>query len=154
MVGELKMTWKWPYHFFLFLFSLYYLVTKQLPIFILLPRRRKKIILQHNVVQFTWMISHRFDSFIAFLRVHLSPVLGSWEQAHDNPSKESLKAWEVSVVYVADGQRIDPLVECWVNFHTSPSSRCKCARIRAQVSPWHPWQVFCSLYPKASLSRA
>lgn len=94
------------------LFHFFLCTKKQLPIFILLPRRRKKIILRHNVAQLTWMISHRFDSFIAFLRVHLSLVLGSWEQAHDNPSKGSLKAWEVSAVYVADGQRIDPLVEC------------------------------------------
>ena len=70
------------------------------------------IILGHNV-QFTWMISHRFDSFIVFLTVGLSPVLGSWEGADDNHRLNgSLRPYEVSVVYTADGQRIDLLVEC------------------------------------------
>ena len=78
---------------------------KQLPIFILLPRTMKKIILWH-VLQFMWMISHRFDSFIAFLTVGLSPVLGSWEGAHDNTSNGFLKPLEDSAVYVANEEQI------------------------------------------------
>ena len=80
------------------------------------------------------MISHRFDSFIVFLTVGLSPVLGSWEGADDNHRLNgSLRPYEVSVVYTADGQRIDLLVECWVNCHASHSSGHRWAGIRPQL---------------------
>lgn len=52
------------------------------------------------------MISHRFDSFIAFLTVGLSPVLGSWEGAHDNIFNGFLKPLEDSAVYVANEEQI------------------------------------------------
>ena len=53
-----------------------------------------------------WMISHRFDSFIAFLTAGLSPVLGSWEGAHDNTSNGFLQPLEDSAVYVANEEQI------------------------------------------------
>lgn len=85
--------------------SSFFCFYKQLPIFIPSPRTTTNT--PTYVVQFAWMISHRLDSFIAFLTVGHAPLLERWEGADDNPLNGSLKPYKASTVYIADGQRIN-----------------------------------------------